>query len=328
MDVRFHSLTLWLAGVLPKSDYTIVELSGDASFRRYYRVHCADDSYIVMDAPPDKLSCQPFVTIASFLKKLHIHVPEVWASDLDHGFLLLSDFGDQQYLNALNANNANTLYDDAFHALRLLQIPRNDIELALPDYDLALLTRELEIFREWVLQRYLSLSLNDDEQQGLERIFQRLCDNALEQPQVLVHRDYHSRNLMIIKNNNPGVLDFQDAVIGPVTYDLVSLLRDCYIAWPQQRVERWALQHYAHLQKRQIIDSVDQQTFLRWFDLTGLQRHLKAAGLFVRLKLRDGKAGFWQDIPRTLNYILAVAGRYPELALLHRLIKQQQRKFS
>lgn len=328
MDDRFEALNLWLIQILARSDYAVVELAGDASFRRYYRVHCGQNSYVAMDAPPDKLDCQPFVTTAALFRKLGVHVPEILASDLTSGFLLLSDFGDQQYLGMLNADNADVLYGDALKTLSLFQTQFDDERQQLPDYDLALLTRELEIFREWVLQRYLSLTLNDDEQYAIEKIFQLLYKNALEQPRVLVHRDYHSRNLMITPQQNPGVLDFQDAVNGPLTYDLVSLLRDCYIAWPQDKVARWALAYYAHLQSQDSLLVVDEKTFLRWFDLTGLQRHLKAAGLFVRLKLRDGKAGFWQDIPRTLNYILEVTGRYPELTELNRLISQQIPKFS
>ena len=240
MSDRFKLLSHWLTNVLTNATYDIVELSGDASFRRYYRVRYGADSYIVMDAPPDQLNCQPFITNAALFKTLGVHVPEIWASDLAHGFLLLSDFGDCQYFDILDSNNADGLYNDALKTLALFQTQSDPIpsDWQLPDYDQALLMRELEIFREWVLQNYLSITLNDREQQSLEQMFQLLCANALEQPRVLVHRDYHSRNLMVTTARNPGVLDFQDAVYGPLTYDLVSLLRDCYIAWPRKKSHR------------------------------------------------------------------------------------------
>jgi aminoglycoside/choline kinase family phosphotransferase len=317
---RFELLQHWLTGILVPCNFSVTALTGDASFRRYYRVHSGRDSYIAMDAPPDKLDCQPFITIAALLKKRGIHVPEILASDMENGFLLLDDLGDQQYLLALNRTNADVLYRDALDALLLLQAAGHDDHSSLPDYDRALLMRELGIFHEWVLQRYLSLDLNDSEQRSLQQVFQWLCDNALEQPKVCVHRDYHSRNLMVTSHNNPGVLDFQDAVIGPLTYDLVSLLRDCYIAWPREQVIQWVLSYRSELYRRGFEPGADEAIFLRWFDLTGVQRHLKAAGLFVRLKIRDGKAGFWQDIPRTLGYVIEVSEYYPELLPLKHLL--------
>jgi aminoglycoside/choline kinase family phosphotransferase len=328
MKLRTDLMQHWLTHVLSVPVITLNELSGDASARRYYRIYCDSKSYIVMDAPPEKLSCQSFLTVAALLKNLGVHVPEIIASNLDSGFLLLSDLGDQQYLLALDENNADALYDDALNTLLLLQTNYKDHSHKLPEYDQALLMRELEIFNEWVLNRYLQLSLSSAEQDSLSRIFELLCNNALEQPQVLVHRDYHSRNLMVTPFKNPGVLDFQDAVIGPLTYDLVSLLRDCYIDWPQEKIHHWVLHYLTRLENQGFKPMVDKATFLRWFDLTGIQRHLKAAGLFVRLKLRDGKAGFWQDIPRTLGYLIDTTAHYSELADLNKLIKAQLPKFT
>ena len=277
-----------------------------------------------MDAPPDKEDCRPFVAIGSALHRLDLNVPEVLAADLDQGLLLLTDLGEQQYLTALNEHSVSGLYDDALAALARLQTGGDPGTALLPPYDSALLHREMELFREWFLGRQINLSLNESEQRTLDHSFAVLADNALEQPRVWVHRDYHSRNLMVTATGNPGVLDFQDAVVGAVTYDLVSLLSDCYIAWPRKRVEAWALDYRQRLQAAGMGGLEDADRFLRWFDLMGVQRHLKATGIFARLNLRDGKPGYLRDIPRTLGYILAVAPRYPELAGLRDLLLDHQ----
>ncbi len=318
---REQLLRIWLETVLPAPLAGLAPASSDASFRRYFRVWYNGQTGIVMDAPPDKEDCRPFVAIAAALRGLGLNAPEVLAGDLDQGLLLLSDLGSRQYLSALDAGTVQLLYGDALEALARLQTGGDPGSPLLPPYDTALLHREMELFREWFLGRLLGLTLDADEQVVLDQAFARLADNALEQPRVWVHRDYHSRNLMVTTPDNPGVLDFQDAVVGAVTYDLVSLLRDCYIAWPRSEVESWALAHRARLRALGMNGLDDAGQFLRWFDLMGAQRHLKAIGIFARLKLRDGKSGYLDDIPRTLGYLLDVAARYPDLAGLRALLR-------
>ena len=234
------------------------------------------------------------------------------------GFLLLSDLGDRLYLPELTAGSVERLYGDAMGALLTLQAcgPATD---ELPPYDEALLREEMERFRHWYLERHLGVHMDAEQQAVLDGAFALLVASALEQPRVCVHRDYHSRNLLV-HTHNPGILDFQDAVIGPVTYDLVSLLRDCYIAWPQEQVYDWVRGYHAGLYRQIVIAEEDEARFQRWFDLMGVQRHLKAAGIFARLNIRDGKPGYLQDIPRTLGYVMAVSRRYPELREFHDLL--------
>jgi hypothetical protein len=274
-----------------------------------------------MDAPPDKEDCRPFVAIAQALRGLGLNAPEVLAGDLDQGLLLLTDLGSRPYLAELDPRSVTPLYEDALEALARLQIGGDPGSPLLPPYDSALLHREMELFREWFLGKLLGLNLRQEECHVLDHLFALLADNALVQPRVWVHRDYHSRNLMVTDPDNPGVLDFQDAVVGAVTYDLVSLLRDCYIAWPREQVEAWALAHRARLRALGMSGLDDAGQFLRGFDLMGTQRHLKAIGIFARLNLRDGKPGYLRDIPRTLGYVLEVAERYPELAGLRDLLR-------
>ncbi len=309
MPQRLQQLEAWLRGELGIADYSIAPASSDASFRRYFRIQFDGVSRIVMDAPPEKEDCGPFVRIARQLHAIGLHVPEILAEDLSQGFLLLSDLGSIPYLDVLNDDSVERLYGDALEALTRLQArgPRE-----LPAYDRELLMTEMGLFRDWYLGEHLGLALSDEEREALEGAFTLLADIALEQPRVAVHRDYHSRNLMLCERN-PGIIDFQDAVFGPITYDPVSLLRDCYIAWPRERVEGWALGYRDRAVEQGIIDHVDDATFLRWFDLMGVQRHLKATGIFARLNHRDGKPGYLNDIPRTLGYVREVAGRYSEL---------------
>ncbi len=314
----------WLDGVLPTPPARIAPASSDASFRRYFRVWYDGQTRIVMDAPPDKEDCRPFVAIGQAMRGLGLNVPEVLAGDLDRGLLLLTDLGNRQYLAELGERSAPRLYGDALDALARLQVGGDPGSPLLPPYDSALLHREMELFREWFLGRQLGFDLDENEHRALDHAFALLADNALEQPRVWVHRDYHSRNLMVTDPGNPGVLDFQDAVVGAVTYDLVSLLRDCYVAWPRERVESWALAHRARLRALGMSGLDDAAQFLRWFDLMGVQRHLKAIGIFARLNLRDGKPGYLRDIPRTLGYVLAVAERYPDLAGLRDLLLARQ----
>jgi len=320
---RYKLMLNWLGRTLPAQDWRITPASSDASFRRYFRVHHDSTSQIVMDAPPDKEDSRPFVAVAEALRQLGLQAPEVFATDYEQGFLLLSDLGNRSYLAELNAATVEALYDDALAALARLQLGGDPTAALLPPYDAALLHREMELFREWFLGRHLNLTLAPDEQTLLDQTFALLSANALAQPQVWVHRDYHSRNLMVTAQINPGVLDFQDAVIGPLTYDLVSLLRDCYIAWPRSQVERWALGYRERLRAQGWAGTESAETFLRWFDLMGVQRHLKAIGIFARLHIRDGKPGYLKDIPRTLGYIREVAGRHSELGGLHEFIQKR-----
>jgi aminoglycoside/choline kinase family phosphotransferase len=321
---RYALMTDWLGSLLPVLGPHITPASSDASFRRYFRVRHDGASHIVMDAPPEQEDCRPFVAIGGAMHELGVQVPQVLAANLEQGFLLLTDLGSRLYLAELSESSVEHLYDDALEALARLQAGGDPATPLLPPYDSALLHREMELFREWFLTRHLGLALKAGEQRILDETFATLCANALAQPRVWVHRDYHSRNLMITEHANPGVLDFQDAVVGPVTYDLVSLLRDCYIAWPRQQVERWALQHRRRLRELGVPGLADDAVFLRWFDLMGVQRHLKAIGIFARLHIRDGKPGYLPDIPRTMGYVLDVSARYPELAELHGLLQHRK----
>jgi aminoglycoside/choline kinase family phosphotransferase len=308
---RIEQLHTWLRGVIGTSDYTFAPASSDASFRRYFRIEYGDNVRIVMDAPPEHENCLPYIKIAEALHSLGLHVPEIYAKDLDQGFMLISDLGNEQYLQVLNADNADTLYQDALNAL--LKLQTSSLDLALPPYDHAMLLREMEIFREWYLLAHLQRDLSDSEQKTLDESFEFLASAILEQPTVIVHRDYHSRNLLRTEENNPGILDFQDAVVGPVTYDVVSLLRDCYITWPVDKIMGWLEQYYHVLHETSVLQDCSLEQFRRWFDLTGTQRHLKATGIFARLNHRDNKPDYLGDIPRTLKYVEGVCEQYPEL---------------
>jgi len=318
-DHRFAELQLWLCEELVLSVTDIVPASTDASFRRYFRVKHNDTTSIVMDAPPEKEDTRQFITISALLARLGLHVPQVLEKDSHRGFLLLTDLGSRQYLGELNDSSATQLYSDALQSLILLQLcPVAGLQ-QIPQYDQVLLQTEMALFRDWYLKRLLNISLTCEQQKILEKAFAFLVSAALEQPRVLVHRDYHSRNLMV-SHPNPGVLDFQDAVVGPVSYDLVSLLRDCYIAWPHKRVEEWVIQYHRSAVQAGILQHVDVALLLRWFELMGVQRHLKAIGIFSRLNIRDGKPGYLNDIPRTLRYLKQVCHRYQELHGLEKII--------
>lgn len=296
------------------ANFHLSPASEDASFRRYFRVRSKGSSLVVMDAPPALVECDRFLAVAAAFLNLGLNVPRIHEADLDAGFVILDDFGSEQYLGALNHDSAERLYGDALASLSTLQLRSRDRAEQFPPYDSTLLRRELSIFDEWFLGRHLAISLAARERLELQHTYDALVDSALEQPMVWVHRDYHSRNLMVLPKDNPGILDFQDAVAGPVTYDLVSLLRDCYVSWPRTRVEGWALAHRAHLARSGFRGLDDPASFLRWFDLMGMQRHLKAIGIFARLLLRDDKPAYVKDIPRTLGYILDVTRRHHELS--------------
>jgi len=324
MPERLEMLKHWLENELDFSEYNLKPASSDASFRRYFRVTHGGSSYIVMDAPPEKENTRPFVTVARLLLDVGVNVPEILDESPELGFLLLSDLGSRSYLDDLNDDTVERLYGDALGALAAIQagVPAPG---DLPDYDQALLMREMALFRDWLVQTHLGIAPSEPQSAMFEQAFALLAENALTQPQVCVHRDYHSRNLMATRRNNPGILDFQDAVIGPVTYDLVSLLRDCYIAWPRARVEAWALGYQELALQSGILreEHEDPAQFLRWFDLMGVQRHLKAAGIFARLCHRDGKPGYLKDIPRTLGYVTDVARRHGEIAGLGEFIESE-----
>lgn len=318
MDLRLEQLKVWLNN----SNITyqdIAPASADASFRRYFRITDAEKTFIVMDAPPEKEDCTPFVNIAKLLLDYGLNTPKVLHQDLEQGFLLLSDLGDTVFLSKLNNNTVDEMYLSAMQAL--LQMQKNTTP-NLPLYDETLLRSELNLFPEWYLSKQLNISISDEQEKVLHQTFDILIENALEQPQVCVHRDFHSRNLMVNENDAafPGIIDFQDAVVGAVTYDLVSLLKDCYIDWPREKVEGWVKYFYKETKALGIVSNINFETFLRWFDLMGLQRHLKVAGIFSRLKKRDGKTGYLKDIPRTMDYVLDVVKRYPEFKPLQSLL--------
>ncbi|WP_372523111.1 aminoglycoside phosphotransferase family protein [Sulfuricaulis sp.] len=324
MDTRLDALKDWTARVLGAGRFDIRPASADASFRRYFRVTAGQQSLIAMDAPPDKGGMRSYVAIARRFHALGLNVPEVLEENHDLGFFLITDLGDRLYLRHLSDQTVERLYGDAMGALVVLQAGSFTQAAGkfLPDYDEVLLQREMEIFREWYLGRHLGLKLAASQQAALDETFTLLARAALSQPQVWVHRDYHSRNLMVTDRNNPGILDFQDAVLGPVTYDLVSLLRDCYIAWPRARVEDWVKGYHELALQSGIPVGDDDNRFLRWFDLMGVQRHLKATGIFARLNHRDNKPGYLSDIPRTLGYVQEVSARYPELQPLNALLRE------
>ncbi len=277
-----------------------------------------------MDAPPAQEDCLPFVRIAGYLEAMGLNAPRVIEADLDDGFLLLSDLGSRQYLQELqhDSSAAPALYSDALAALVTMQRRGAAYQGLLPPYNEKLLRFEVSLFHDCLCRTYLGISLTEDE----ERAWQDCCDvlvtNALDQPQVFVHRDYHSRNLMLTEQKNPGILDFQDAVEGPFTYDLVSLLKDCYVKWPAEQVWQWALDFYNAVEPS-MRERLDEEQFRRYFELTGVQRHLKAAGIFARLNHRDGKPGFLNDIPRTLSYIVDLGERYEEIGFLINLIEER-----
>jgi len=318
MSDRITEMKQWLDD-LDYQDYTLEIASEDASFRRYFRLKQGNESWIVMDAPPEKEPCDAFVNVAKKLSGIRLSAPEIIHENHDQGFLVLTDFGDESYLQVLAPENANSLYGDAKAAIMQIQT-RLDAE-DLPLYDEQLLRQEMGLFKEWFLEKLLGIELNPAQLGRWKMTVDTLVNNALEQPRVFVHRDYHSRNLMKIDDRNPGILDFQDAVKGPVTYDLVSLLRDCYIDWPERQVDQWVLDFY-DLAVLDHLQGVSAEQFMRWFNLMGVQRHLKAIGIFSRLELRDDKDKFLADIPRTLNYLKIVGMSEMSMLGLYTLINE------
>ncbi|RDI41489.1 aminoglycoside phosphotransferase family protein [Aquicella lusitana] len=313
---REEALVEWLRHACRSKDIVLQPIPGDASFRRYFRLYTETGPFIVMDAPPSHEDCRPFVAIAKALRATGLHAPAILHENLEAGFLLMTDFGDLTYLQSLQAGNADELYQRALRALAVLQrirsVPGRTIPLFTPDF----MRKEWEWHKEWFLQKLLGLSLTDNEKE-LDTCYDLLVASASAQPQVFMHRDYHSANLMVLPDQQVGILDFQDAFIGPVTYDVVSLLRDCYIDWPPEQVRHWASAYWQMLQAEEAFRDTDSETFLRWFDLMGIQRHLKALLTFARKHVRDHQPQYLRHVPRTLNYLLQVSARYPELAVLH-----------
>jgi hypothetical protein len=321
-DARRTALERWLATHLGTnfgaSRFTLTPASEDASFRRYFRVQLEDGrTAIAMDAPPDKEDCRPFVRVAHMLRGAGLNAPEVLAQDLSQGFLLLSDLGTRTYLQGLGAQNAAQLFGDATDALVRWQLATRAGEL--PPYDEALLRREMNLFPEWYVTRHRGIELSAQHKDSLETIFQLLVRSALAQPAVYVHRDYMPRNLMVCEPN-PGVLDFQDAVIGPITYDAVSLFRDAFVSWEEAQVLDWSVRYWEKAKRAGLPVEQDYAEFWRAFEWMGLQRHLKVLGIFARIRYRDGKPGYLEDTPRFIAYARSVAGRYSALAPLLRLL--------
>ncbi|MEI4523107.1 MULTISPECIES: phosphotransferase [unclassified Pseudomonas] len=325
-DVRLQHLKVWLDEQLAKlfaeqgwgtvPPATLTAASSDASFRRYFRWEGDGRSFVVMDAPPPQENCKPFVDIAFLLAKSGINVPKIYAEDLERGFLLLNDLGNKTYLDVIDGENANALFHDALQALLAFQ--QLPMVAPLPSYDVALLRRELELFPEWYVKRELGVEFDAAQQQQWQHISELLIDSALAQPKVLVHRDYMPRNLML-SEPNPGVLDFQDAVYGPVTYDVTCLFKDAFLSWPEERVRGWLESYWQQASALDIPVQADFEDFLRASDLMGVQRHLKVIGIFARICHRDGKPRYLADVPRFFSYIEAVIARRPELAELQAL---------
>jgi aminoglycoside/choline kinase family phosphotransferase len=314
---RLTQLQQWLDSLSENTYTDLKPASADASFRQYFRVtnNKDDKTYIVMDAPPEKEDCHPFLLVTDLIRGVGVNAPDIISVDMKQGFLLLDDLGNKPYLDYLDNDSADNLYTDAIDALVKMQT----IDGLLPPYDEKFLQTEMDLFETWYLNRHLGIELDQAQKTSLDNVCNLLVQSATEQPQVFVHRDYHSRNLMITDENNPGVIDYQDAVIGPISYDLVSLFKDCYIEWPREKVELWLDLYLARLSPARFIE---KETLLRWFDLMGVQRHLKVLGIFARLNYRDGKSQYLNDLPLTLKYVLDTCEQYDELAPLKKLFEE------
>lgn len=324
MDERLNGAISWVTEVLGRKPQKVDALSNDASPRRYFAL--PNEGIVLVDTPLPAEQNQAFIVISRTLLEYQLHVPQVFRYDLQQGYMLISDLGRRQYLSELCAENVELLYGEALDALHRVQtIPVEAVRgHVLAHFDNHFIFREGMLFQEWFVQKYLQIPLNTKLQQAFQKLFSLLTLNAIEQPQVFVHRDYHSRNLMLCAPTNPGIIDFQDAVLGPITYDLVSLIRDCYIAWPKEQVERWVHAFYQRLkEEKQLNSEISEQQFMQWFDLMGVQRHLKAIGIFARLDLLYKKPDYLKEIPRTLGYVVEVVKKYPELVFLKQFIEDQ-----
>jgi len=320
VDNRQQQLKTWLSTALNSAEFTLTTASADASFRRYFRVNVADKTLIVMDAPPTHESCAPFVQVAQLLAEAGLNAPKVLAQDLAQGFLLLSDLGDDTYLSKLNNETAPELYKNATDAL--IKMQGISVKGVLPNYDATMLSREMQLFPDWYVAQHLKTSLTPEQQVVLNNTFKLLNENILAQGQVFVHRDYHSRNLMLTTENNPGILDFQDAVYGAISYDLVSLLKDAYIGWDEEQVIDWAVRYWQPAKKAGLPIPNDFSEFYRDFEWMGAQRHIKVLGIFARLSHRDGKHSYLNDMPIVMVYLRKVCERYVELRPMLRLLNQ------
>jgi aminoglycoside/choline kinase family phosphotransferase len=331
-DLRLEKLTDWIHQDTPNA--TIEVASADASFRRYFRILEKNTdkhtSAIAMDAPPEQEDCTPFIDVTKRLRNAGVHAPKIIRQDLEQGFLLLEDFGNTPYLDVLNDQTADQLYGDALNALLKIQTANTD---DLPEYNEAFLQQEMQLMPEWFLKTHLKITPTTEQQKIIDRTLSVITASVLQQPQVFVHRDYHSRNLMYLGDNtldanlqnvekeggwqvkstknNPGIIDYQDAILGPITYDLVSLLRDCYIRWPNEKIAKWVLGFKEQAENAGLMNKVPDATFIQWFDYMGLQRHIKVLGIFARLNHRDGKTNYLNDLPLTLHYMMEVANKYP-----------------
>lgn len=317
---RLQLLECWLRNQFPDQQFTVAPASADASFRRYFRVTLGDKTMIAMDAPPERENCDPFVHVAQLLVGT-VHVPEIIARDAEQGFLLLSDLGNTTYLQALNSEpeKASNLYSAATDALVRMQLTKALDDL--PPYDDNLLRFELGLFPDWYVARHLQTTLTDTQQAVLDQTFDRIVQNNLAQPRVFVHRDYHSRNLMV-SEPNPGILDFQDAVVGPITYDLVSLFKDAYIRWDEEQVLDWAIRYWEKARKAGLPVNHDFGDFYRDFEWMGVQRHIKVLGIFARLGYRDGKKAYLDDMPLVMHYLRKACERYIELKPMINLLDE------
>lgn len=319
-DARLVGLHQWVQAHFPCDETDVVPLAGDASFRRYYRVRRGAESRILVDSPPTHEKTDAFVGIAQAFAGQGVQVPQIMASDLKQGYMLLSDFGDGLFSAHLNSSSVDGLYLSAIETLlKIQQTPRD--AYVFPAFDEALLLAECQLFTEWYLGQYLKLPLSPREESMLQSTYARLIELALAQPTTVVHRDYHSRNLLLLEDGQVGVLDFQDAVIGPITYDLASLLKDCYVAWPHSNVVNWAQRYFEKGRQMGVIQDITMAQFLQWFDLMAVQRHLKCIGIFSRLNSRDKKSDYLAHIPRILDYILATCARHPQLNGLAKLLQ-------
>ena len=322
MDKRLTILNAWLETILEEPLMTLEPASSDASFRRYFRARTTTASYVVMDAPPDKEPLDSFIAIDKALERQNVHAPAIIKQNHDDGFLLLEDLGNRIYLDELH-NNPDVLYADAISALIKIQLGTfEQSEFYLPTYDRPFLQQEMNLFDEWYLQRHLNINMTDLQRQLWQTTTELLVQNCLEQPQVWVHRDFHSRNLMVSDNNSPAVIDFQDMLLGPISYDLASLFKDCYIKWPKTNQHRWLGQYLSQARRQLPIPDLNQDQLIRWVDLTALQRHLKVLGIFCRLNYRDGKANYMGDLPLVKTYIAETLDSYPELADFSNLFKR------
>lgn len=311
---RTEQLHRWLQKEIPDFDWPLKLLAGDASFRRYYRLKAGDESFVIMDAPPEKESCSAFVAVAQSLYDLGLKVPQIFAQDLTQGFLLLSDFGDELYSDALNAATADDLYGRALHEVLRLQTADKFGDYKLPSFDDALYHREFNLFADWYVVKDKNHPLSENDRAALLKTYDKITAEIQKQPQVCVHRDYHSRNLMLLPNKEVGILDFQDAVRGPITYDALSLLRDCYVDWPEERVQNWLREFHHELLTRKRLKDPSFAQFEEQFDFVSAQRHIKCLGIFTRLLHLYERPQYMQYLPRTQNYLRMVCEKHPALA--------------